>query len=113
LAGLSANLTAWFSDADLSLLASALYLQARPRVRAAKRPIGESGVRAVLARPIDISRFSHRSLKRTLTQTKARMARDARYRSDVDAAPAEIARWCWWQIIVIIIIIIIVVIRAT
>jgi hypothetical protein len=76
-----------FSDADLSLLASALYLQAQQRVRAAKRPLAESDVPAVLSKPIDISRFSRRSLERTLKQAKARMAQDVRYRGQLDAVP--------------------------
>jgi hypothetical protein len=80
---------AGFSDADGSLLASALYLQARQRVRTAASPLRES---AVLSKPVDISRFSRRSLERTLKQTKARMAQDAGYAGEVGAVPSSFRR---------------------
>jgi hypothetical protein len=80
LAQLNERLLAGFSAADLSVLTSALYLQARERVASRARPITDDDVRAALSRPIDMSRFGRPFLERTLADAHARAARDPRYR---------------------------------
>ena len=88
LSRLNENLLADFSAPDLSLLASALYLQARQRVRAAKRrPIGETDVRAALSKRIDVARYNRPFFERTLATAKARMARDPGYRQELETVP--------------------------
>lgn len=79
LAQIPDNPAAGMSAVDQSLLAAVLYLDARERLARTSRPIRDEEVRAVLARPIDISQINPQSLQRRLEEARARLESDPGY----------------------------------
>jgi hypothetical protein len=65
--------------ADQTLLAAALDLDARERLGRGNHPIRDAEVRAVLARPMDVSRFDRQYFVRRLEEARRRSAADPVY----------------------------------
>lgn len=83
LSGLSGALVAGLTPDDESLLTAALFLDARALLRGAAKPLDEAGVRAVLEKPIEVSRLDRALVERTLAEAKTRMAADREYAREV------------------------------
>jgi len=95
-----------FKDADLEILAGALYLEAirqlkniplskmsaKSRTATTRRRITEADVKAVLSKPISTRRYGHAYFYRILDDAKAKLESNPRYRRQLADAQGAVSR---------------------
>ena len=84
-----------FTEADIEILAGALYLEAKRKVEditKRRRPIAEGDVNAVLAKPIDLANFGRDYFVKVLSDAKTRREVDADFRAKLENAQAAASR---------------------